>query len=79
MLDELQRDADLLRRFLVLNDTDVEPEAPPPCTLEDEMKPPALRPSVQRLIAIGSEPLARWNADEVNERTGLGYYPFNRI
>lgn len=76
VLDELNRDQDLLRRFLVREDHEAEEETPPPCTLEDELKTPANRPSVNRLIDLGkAPPMYRHIWDP---RTNLGYYPFKK-
>ena len=76
LLDELHRDGDLLRRFLALNDNDVEPEPEPPCTLEEELRTPANRPSVQRLIKLGAQ--APFYTQLWDPRTGLSFYPFRR-
>jgi len=47
-----------------------------PETLDDEMKPPAERPSVQRLIEQGRRP-PRFKKI-FDSKTGLDYYPFHR-
>jgi len=76
LLDELHRDQDLLRRFIVLCEREAEEETPPPCSLEDELKPPSERPSVATLIDMGKQP-PRF-AHIWDDRTDLGYYPFKK-
>jgi len=76
VLDELNRDQDLLRRFLVGSEREAGEETPPPCTLEDELKTPANRPSIQRLVDMGKT--APKYTHVWDDRTSLGYYPFKK-
>ena len=72
ILEIYKRNPDILKRgFLAM-----QPPTVPNCTLEDEMKTPAHRPSVQQMIKDGRKPnkfKKYWKSN-----TGLGYYPFNR-
>ena len=63
-------------RFLVGSEREAGEETPPPCTLEDELKTPANRPSVQRLVDIGKT--APKYTHVWDDRTSLGYYPFKK-
>ena len=73
--DEYLRDNDIIQQFFLSKDDGVEDFV---CdgTLSDERKPPAERPSIQRLIEEGRRPprfKKLWDS-----RTGLDYYPFHR-
>ena len=76
--DELQRDKDVMRKtFFGIDTTEALREQKPlQCTLEDEYKPPAERPSIQRLIETGRRP-PRFRKI-FDPKTGLGYGPFHR-
>ena len=63
-------------RFLVGSEREAGEETPPPCTLEDELKTPANRPSVQRLVDMGKT--APKYTHVWDDRTSLGYYPFKK-
>merc|ERR1712062_796398 len=72
--DEYLRDKDIIQQFF-LSKTDEATDFVCDETLDDERKPPAERPSIQRLIEEGRRPprfKKIWNS-----RTGLDYYPFH--
>jgi len=71
--DEYRRDKDIIQQFF-LSKTDEEFKCAE--TLDDEMKPPAERPSIQTLIEQGRRP-PRFKKI-FNPKTGLDYYPFHR-
>nr|ACO14971.1 Probable mitochondrial 28S ribosomal protein S6 [Caligus clemensi] len=72
VLSELKRDGDFLRKQFV----GVKEKSDPVCTLEEELLPPSLRPSVQEMIRSGrSRPKFH---REFKSHTGLEYYPFHR-
>ena len=73
--DEYLRDKDIIQQFF-LSKTDEAADFVCDETLDDERKPPAERPSIQRLIEEGRRPprfKKIWNS-----RTGLDYNPFHR-
>ena len=73
--DEYIRDKDIIQQFF-LSKTDQMEDFVCEGTLDDERKPPAERPSIQRLIEEGRRPprfKKIWDS-----RTGLDYYPFHR-
>ena len=69
---DLKRDRDVLKKDFLR----VRPPSEPTCTLEDEMKKPSDRPSVQQMIKIGRKAPKYKVFWEPN--TGLDYYPFKR-
>ena len=76
--DELTRDKEVMRRSFFAIDTTTDAREKPPlqCTFDDEMKPPAERPSIQEMIKLGGDKpryTKQWNP-----KTGLDYYPFHR-
>ncbi len=72
LLEEYGRDHDVLRRGFVA----FKERPDPACTLEDELKPPHERPSVQQMILDGRRP---WKyAQPFEPNTGLDYDPFHR-
>ena len=76
--DELQRDKDVMRKtFFGIDTTEALREQKPlKCTLEDEYKPPAERPSIQNMLALGRQ---RPKHTKIwNPKTGMDYYPFHR-
>ena len=76
--DELQRDKDVMRKtFFGIDTTESIHEQPPlQCSLEDEYKPPAERPSIQNMIALGRR---RPKHTKIwNPKTGMDFYPFHR-
>ena len=75
IIDEYNRDKDIIQQFFIGKSelaTEVECEN----TLDDERKPPAERPSIQRLIEEGRRP-PRFRKI-FNDKTGLDYPPFHR-
>ena len=73
--DEYLRDKDIIQQFFLSKTEDVDDFV---CegTLDGERKPPAERPSIQRLIEEGRRPpkfKKIWDS-----RTGLDYNPFHR-
>lgn len=75
LLEEFRRDTDILRKTFVALDNDW-PE--PKCTLEEEMLPPAYRPSIQKMIEEGRKPHRFKDHHTWKPKTGLDYYPFHR-
>ena len=71
--DEYRRDKDIIQQF-VLSKTDESFKCAE--TLDDELKPPAERPSIQTLIEHGRRP-PRFKKI-FDSKTGLDYYPFHR-
>ena len=76
--DELMRDKDVMRRNLFGIDTtsDIREKLPLQCTLHEEFKPPAERPSVQNMIALGRR--RPRHTKPWNPKTGMNFYPFHR-
>merc|ERR1711860_458336 len=73
---EIGLDNDVLRRnFLSVEKTDLL-KSGLVCTLEDELKSPADRPSIQALIEQGRRPPKFTKPFKF--KTGLNYYPFAR-
>lgn len=68
--EEYMRDVDILRRAIFKKE---DPE-PFECTLETELKPPAYRPEVIKMMEIA----ARGQKERYPQRTGLKYYPFQK-
>ena len=77
ILEIYGRNPNILGRAFIGLNVDGEMSAPPvTCTLKDELKTPAHRPSVQAMIKDGRQTnkfKKFWSS-----RTGLGYYPFHR-
>ena len=72
LYDEFNRDEDIIKKDFV----GLQPKLEPVCTLDDEFKPPAERPSVKQMIEMGrSKPRYTkiWNP-----KSGLDFYPFHR-
>ncbi|KAK5642699.1 hypothetical protein RI129_008866 [Pyrocoelia pectoralis] len=70
LLDEYERDIDIIRRKIFKQETPEFKE----CTLHEELQPPPYRKSVQELIAQArklDKPKFKYN-------TGLDYYPFQK-
>ena len=65
-------DTNIIRKDFV----SVEPRQAAICTLEEEMKPPSERPSVQAMIEIGRKKPKHRRIYKSN--TGLGYDPLYR-
>ena len=65
------------KNFLGIDTTSfVREQVPIECTLEDEFKPPAERPSIKEMMELGRRrPLHKkiWNP-----KTGMDFYPFHR-
>ena len=72
--DEYHRDKDIIQFRMYAKDNAVPFECPE--TLDEEMLPPAERPSVAELVKQGRRPPRFRKIWE--DRTGLGYYPFHR-
>ncbi|XP_046751894.1 probable 28S ribosomal protein S6, mitochondrial [Diprion similis] len=69
-LDEaFSRDVDIVRRRIYKQDY----EPPGACTLADEIKPPAYRSEVQKMMEIAEKTKKKFNYN-----TGLDYYPFQK-
>jgi len=75
IIDEYNRDKDIIQQFF-LSKTDPNDEFLCENTLDDERKPPAERPSIQKLIKEGRRP-PRFSKI-FDSKTGLGYNPFHR-
>jgi len=71
--DEYKRNRDIIQQTILSKSEEVFQCAE---TLDDEMKPPAERPSVQTLIEQGRRP-PRFKKI-FDQKTGLDYYPFHR-
>lgn len=70
--DICKRDGDVIRYdFLGLK-----PDEEPICTLEDEMKPPAERPSVKAMIELGRQKPKFKRI--FHHKTGLGFNPMHK-
>lgn len=67
--DFAKRDTDVIRYDFVNPRKETEPQ----CTLEDELKPPSERPSVQAMINLGRKK-PRFTR-QFEHKTGLGFYP----
>ncbi|CAB0043119.1 unnamed protein product [Trichogramma brassicae] len=48
------------------------------CTFHEENLPPAYRPTVQKMVAIGEKAKAKKEKRKFKFNTGLDYYPFQR-
>lgn len=68
--EEFGRDIDIIRRYIFKLE---EPEQQP-CTLHEEMLPPAYRKDVQKLI----EAAKKNQKKKYNYNSGLDYYPFQK-
>jgi len=75
IIDEYNRDKDIIQQFF-LSKTNSNEEVLCDNTLDDERKPPAERPSIQKLIEAGRRP-PRFSKI-FDSKTGLGYTPFHR-
>ena len=75
IIDEYNRDKDIIQQFF-LSKSNTNDEFLCDNTLDDERKPPAERPSIQRLIEAGRRP-PRFRKI-FDPKTGLGYGPFHR-
>lgn len=72
VVDMAKRDNDIIRNDFV----SVKPQQEAVCTLDEEMRPPSERPSVQAMIDVGrSKPKYR---RIFKSNTGLGYDPLYR-
>ena len=69
MKDFCKRDANIIRSDFIA----VKPDKEPICTLEDEMKGPSERPSVQAMIDIGRK-IPRYKRI-FSQKTGLDFSP----
>ncbi|XP_050542432.1 probable 28S ribosomal protein S6, mitochondrial [Daktulosphaira vitifoliae] len=71
----LSRDIDIIKRtiFRVTENT-----SQSPCTLHEELKPPAYRSEVQEMIAIGKRKREKEAKKKVQFNTGLDFMPFQR-
>ena len=73
IMDEYNRDKDIIQKYIIAAD---EPVVSCPQNYDDELLPPAERPSVNELIKTGRRPpkfRKVWK-----DKTGLDYYPFHR-
>ncbi|XP_008213719.1 probable 28S ribosomal protein S6, mitochondrial [Nasonia vitripennis] len=74
--EECQRDIDIVKCKIYNKNEDKKIE----CTLHEELLPPAYRPQVQKMLAIGAKQQAK--KDKLKHKfkfnTGLDYYPFQR-
>ncbi|KAH8286871.1 hypothetical protein KR018_003570 [Drosophila ironensis] len=68
--EEFGRDIDIVRRYIFK----VEAPTEQPCTLHEEMLPPAYRKDVQELIASAQKNQKK----KYNYNSGLDYYPFQK-
>lgn len=68
--DEFNRDVDIIRKRIFKVD---EPKRVP-CTLEEELQPPAYRKEVIELMEVAK----RKEKKKYSHNTGLKYYPFQR-
>ena len=71
VVDEYNLDSDILRHAIFKEEPQEQPE--PVCTLEDELKSPSERPSVQKMIDIGRSPPTYRKIRSRN--SGLDYNP----
>jgi len=71
--DEYKRNRDIIQQTIISKTDELFQCAE---TLDDELKPPAERPSVQTLIEQGRRP-PRFKKI-FDQKTGLDYYPFHR-
>jgi len=71
--DEYRRDREIIQHWFMSKTDETFKCAE---TLDDEMKPPAERPSIQTMIEQGRRP-PRFKKI-FDSKTGLGYYPFHR-
>ena len=71
--DEYRRDSNIIQQYFLSKKDDKFTCAE---TLDDELKPPAERPSIQRLIEVGRRPPKFKKI--FDPKTGLDYYPFHR-
>ena len=75
LIDEYNRDKDIIQHTFI-DRSKASEKFECANTLDDERKPPAERPSIQRLVEEGRRPprfKKLWNP-----KTGLDYYPFHR-
>ena len=75
IIDEYNRDKDIIQQFFKAKDKD-EAQITCPNTLDDERKPPAERPSIQKLVKEGRKP--HKFSKIFDSKTGLDYNPFHR-
>ncbi|XP_017053544.1 probable 28S ribosomal protein S6, mitochondrial [Drosophila ficusphila] len=68
--EEFGRDIDIIRRYIFK----VEEPEEKPCTLHEEMLPPAYRKDVQEIIAAAQKKQKK----KYNYNSGLDYYPFQK-
>ena len=73
LLDEYRRDKDIIQKYIV---ADTEESVSCPQSYDEELLPPAERPSVQELIKMGRRPPKFRKI--FKDKTGLDYYPFKR-
>ncbi|XP_014478693.1 PREDICTED: probable 28S ribosomal protein S6, mitochondrial [Dinoponera quadriceps] len=72
ILDECKRDIDVVKLLIFKQFVPVKKE----CTFQEEMLPPAYRPSVQKLIEQANKQKKDKNKFQYN--SGLDYYPFKK-
>ena len=77
-MDELQRDRDVMKKnFQGIDTTEsARDQLPIQCTLDEEFKPPAERPSVNRMLELGRK--RPRHTKQWNPKTGMDFYPFHR-
>lgn len=71
--EEYSRDVDIIRQRVYK----VQENSEHTCTLEEELKPPAYREDVQKMIEIGKTQVNRFTY-KFKYNSGLDYYPFQK-
>ena len=77
-MDELQRDRDVMKKnFQGIDTTEgARDQLPIQCTLDEEYKAPAERPSFNRMLELGRK--RPRHTKQWNPKTGMDFYPFHR-
>lgn len=68
--EECGRDVDIVRR----NMFKIEQPIDTPCTLDEELQPPAYRKEVQKMVELSK----RKERKPYDHKSGLNYYPFTK-
>ncbi|XP_046978908.1 probable 28S ribosomal protein S6, mitochondrial [Vanessa cardui] len=72
--EEYSRDVDIIRQRVFKMNENMEP---PPCTLAEELLPPAYREEVQKMVEVGKTQVNRFTY-KFKYNSGLDYYPFQK-
>ncbi|XP_050362793.1 probable 28S ribosomal protein S6, mitochondrial [Nymphalis io] len=72
--EEYSRDVDIIRQRVFKMQENTQPS---PCTLAEELLPPAYREEVQKMVEVGKTQVNRFTY-KFKYNSGLDYYPFQK-